>query len=87
MTAAELIRVLMALPHNAEIRIGDQTEAGPYLHASVGGVFGSDNGVILCANDDEEWISETPGAYVEEKDMPELPVLWSPPSPDYRSEE
>lgn len=79
MTAAELIRVLMEIP-NAEIRIGDQTEAGPYLHASVGGAFAGSHGeVILCANDDEEWISETPAAYVEEKDMPELEELWAPP--------
>lgn len=86
MTAAELIRVLMTLPHNAHIRIGDQLEAGPYSHASVGGVWqGVDGDVILCANDDEEWKDEH--VVLEGESTDPLPVLWSPPPPDYRSEE
>lgn len=59
MKASELIRVLMEAPHDAEIRIGDQIESGPYLHASVGGAWrGKLGAIILCAADDEVWEDE-----------------------------
>ena len=60
---------------DAEIRIGDAIESGPYLHASLGGVWKSLEGsLILCANDDEVW-------HVEEVQSSEedLQVLYYPP--------
>ena len=58
-----------------EIRIGDQVESGPYLHASVGGVFkGTQGEIILCANDDDQWREEPTGVDHD------LPVLWKPQS-------
>jgi hypothetical protein len=67
-----------------EVRIGDQIEAGPYFHASVGGVWTDRTGsggevtkVILCANDDDPWTSEC-----DEPVFPvsgeELPLIWKP---------
>lgn len=64
MKVATLITLLKALPAEAEIRIGDQIEAGPYSNAEVGGIWlsapvnGSSERVILCANDDAPWLDE-----------------------------
>jgi hypothetical protein len=75
MKASQLIRVLMEIPADAEIRIGDQVESGPYLNAAVGGVFkGTDGSVILCADDDDQWREEPTG--IDHN----LPVLWTPQS-------
>jgi hypothetical protein len=58
-----------------EIRVGDQVESGPYLNASVGGVFqGRKGDVILCANDDEVWQDEAAGFHPDY----ELEKLWTP---------
>ncbi len=59
---------------DTEIRIGDQLECGPYLNASVGGVYlSTDNErLVICANDDETWKEE-----VSERDME---TLWAPSS-------
>jgi hypothetical protein len=59
-----------------EIRVGDQVESGPYLHASVGGIFqGSQGQVIICGNDDDQWKDEAAAAGGI---AAELPVLWQP---------
>lgn len=77
MKASELIRVLMEQPYDVEIRVGDQVESGPYLHASVGGIFkGSKGEVVICANDDEVWKDEIAGFDPEQ--VPERPVIWKP---------
>jgi len=53
-----------------EIRIGDQIEAGAYLHGPVGGVYQGTNGeIILCSSDDATWLEEP----VTDEN---LPVLW-----------
>jgi hypothetical protein len=61
---------------DADIRIGDQVESGPYLHASVGGAFLARNGkdIILTANDDKVWQDEAAGYHSDY----ELEVLWRP---------
>jgi hypothetical protein len=66
----------MEQPHDAEVRIGDQVESGPYLHARIGGVFRSHNGrdIILTANDDEVWYDEEANTGRDD----ELEVLWRP---------
>lgn len=64
-----------------DIRLGDQIESGPYLHASVGGIFESPEcNLIVCANDDEVWRDET-------AKVSELKAVWPPegspaPNPD-----
>jgi len=76
MTVGELLDALQGLhiDRRAEIRIGEQVEGGPYLHASVGGVWiGNEGDIIICANDDEVWKDEY--AMNPEK---ELQVLWAP---------
>ena len=80
MTLYELYEILAPIltdpirkSEEIQIRIGDQVESGPYLHASVGGVFrGTDGSIILCANDDEQWHEEATG--IDHN----LPVLWRP---------
>lgn len=73
---ALLARVLVN-GKDPEIRVGDQIESGPYLHASVGGVFeGTGGDIILCGNDDDQWKDESVS---DSDDDPELPVLWQPP--------
>lgn len=58
-----------------EVRIGDQIESGPYLHASVGGVWrGRNNEVVFCANDDEQWQDDAAGYHPDF----ELEKLWIP---------
>ena len=80
MTVLAEIRLRTVPPQDPEVRIGDQVESGPYLHAPVGGVFeGAKGSVILCANDDAEWHDEVGGAYIDLAEMPELPVLWKAP--------
>lgn len=71
MKTRELINLLMSQAHDADVRIGDQVESGPYLHASVGGVWRNGSGdVILTANDDKVWKDESAGGEVE--------VIWQP---------
>ena len=73
-----LERLVAADPRNwkKEIRIGDQIESGPYLHASVGGVFRGEEGqIIICANDDDRWKDES----VTLQDGQVLSTLWKPP--------
>ena len=75
LTVKALMDILSGLPESAEIRIGDQLEAGPYDHLPVGGVWTNHQSadspsvvrVILCGNvDEEDWYEE---------DVT-LPVLW-----------
>jgi hypothetical protein len=76
MTVGELLDLLQGqhIDRRAQLRIGDQVESGPYLHASIGGVFaGSEGSVILTANDDEVWTDES----AFNPDV-ELKVLWAP---------
>ena len=81
MNISQLRNLIALLPGDAEVRIGDQIEAGPYLHQEVGGVWRSlDNGgghraVILCAGDSDLWKSEE----LQPPDV--LPLLWKPPPP------
>lgn len=64
---------------NAEVRVGDTIESGPYLHASVGGIFESPKGyLVICVNDDEQWCDESPEKFVEHDES--MKVLWKPPS-------
>jgi hypothetical protein len=68
MTLRELHQLLETMIHldpssmQKEVRIGDQIESGPYLHASVGGVWRGRKGeVVIAANDDEVWKDESAG--------------------------
>jgi hypothetical protein len=70
MTVIELMELLKTQPADAEVRIGDQIEGGPYSNAPVGGVWtsppdrnGSIERVILCANDDTRWLDECDDPY------------------------
>jgi len=73
MKVHELAAVLRAASPEAEVRIGDQLEAGPYEHIQVGGVFkGTAGEVILCADPDAPSQDEPTGI---DHDMP---VLWKP---------
>ena len=87
MKVLELIDLLGKYSPDTEIRIGDQIEAGPYLHQEVGGVWTDRPGsrgevgcVILCANDDNNlWKDESEDpAFPNVED--ELPLIWKPPS-------
>lgn len=66
MTVDELQRFLMAECDKGngdkEVRIGEQIESGPYLNAGLASIYRSTRGgVIICANDDEQWFDETTG--------------------------
>ena len=83
MMVMDLIALLNHLPMNAEIRIGDQIEAGPYLHQAPGGVWvkKDPNGavvksVILCAGDDDLWTDETINTAGTR--AAKLPIIWLP---------
>ena len=70
MTVAELLAALQTLDPGQDVRVGDQLEAGPYEHSSVGGAWRVACGIVLCANPDAELVEEDPGI--------ELPCLWRP---------
>lgn len=76
MTVGELLDLLQGqhIDRRAQLRVGDQVESGPYLHASVGGVYkGRDGEIVICANDDQQWTDE----YAKAPDS-ELECLWAP---------
>lgn len=87
MNVQELIVLLSQYPTDTEVRIGDQIEAGPYLHQEIGGAWtdrpGSRGGVscvILCANDTSNlWKDESEDPQFPSEDE-ELPLIWKPPS-------
>jgi hypothetical protein len=74
MKVRELLEVLKASNQDAEVRVGDQLEAGPYANIPVGGVYlGSKSEVIICADPDAPMTDEPTGVDHD------LPWLWKPP--------
>lgn len=68
-------RMMVTGNGDQEVRVGDQIESGPYLHASVGGVWeGKKGDLIICPNDDSQWQDES----AELQDGEALGVLWKP---------
>jgi hypothetical protein len=67
----ELIDLLATIDPDMEVRIGDYLEAGPYAHTSIGGIWRVEDGIVMCANPDDEW--------TEENSDRALPVIWSSP--------
>jgi len=66
------IQIMEQYDPEAEVRVGDQIECGPYMNASVGGIFRSRDSkrFVICANDDEQW---------KEEEVLEMETVWVPP--------
>jgi hypothetical protein len=66
----ELIEVLATIAPDTEVRIGDYLEAGPYTHTTVGGIWRVEDGIVVCANPDDEWTAESAKETLE--------IIWAP---------
>jgi len=54
------LRRLHGIKDDAEVRIGEQIESGPYLHGAIGSVYRIEKGVlVLCVDDEGIWTDET----------------------------
>ena len=58
LTANQLINLLLSVPDDAEVRIGDVSE-GDDLHVSVGALVLRSQCVVLVPGDDDIWKDET----------------------------
>lgn len=69
MKVHELLNLLLHQSGDAEVRIGDTLEDGPYSHARVASISrGGSGDIILCGSDDEAWMNEDSQSVLE--------VLW-----------